>query len=75
MRSTGEVMGVADYFGTAFDKAQIAAGNALPLSGAMCIKVNDHDKPEAEQIAERFTAMGVAIAEKDGTANYMRHHV
>ena len=35
MRSTGEVMGIADSFGMAFAKAQLAADNALPLEGAM----------------------------------------
>ena len=44
MRSTGEVMGIADSFGMAFAKAQIAADGALPLEGAVFVTVNDHDK-------------------------------
>ena len=43
MRSTGEVMGIADSFGMAFAKAQIAADGALPLEGAVFLTVNDHD--------------------------------
>ncbi len=41
MRSTGEVMGVADNFGEAFAKAQIAAGQQLPLKGTVFLSVND----------------------------------
>ena len=44
MKSTGEVMGVADNFGEAFAKAQIAAGQVLPTSGTIFMSVNDHDK-------------------------------
>ena len=44
MRSTGEVMGIADSFGMAFAKAQISADGALPLEGAIFVTVNDHDK-------------------------------
>ena len=44
MKSTGEVMGVADNFGEAFAKAQLAAGQKLPTQGAVFISVTDHDK-------------------------------
>ena len=44
MKSTGEVMGVADTFGEAFAKAQIAAGQELPVKGTIFMSVNDHDK-------------------------------
>ncbi|MGH7535227.1 MAG: carbamoyl-phosphate synthase large subunit, partial [Gemmatimonadales bacterium] len=44
MRSTGEVMGIADSFGMAFAKAQASADGALPLAGAVFITVNDPDK-------------------------------
>jgi carbamoyl-phosphate synthase large subunit len=43
MRSTGEVMGIADSFGMAFAKAQEAAGGELPLEGGVFITVNDRD--------------------------------
>ena len=45
MKSTGEVMGVADNFGEAFAKAQAAAGQLLPTSGTVFISANDRDKP------------------------------
>jgi carbamoyl-phosphate synthase large subunit len=41
MRSTGEVMGISDSFGSAFGKAQLAADNVLPIEGAIFITVND----------------------------------
>ena len=44
MRSTGEVMGIADGFGMAFAKAQAAVDGSLPLEGAIFITVNDNDK-------------------------------
>ena len=72
MRSTGEVMGVADSFGTAFAKAELAAGNGLPLSGNVFVTVNDGDKPNAVGIARRFHEMGFGILATDGTARYLR---
>jgi carbamoyl-phosphate synthase large subunit len=73
MRSTGEVMGIADSFGMAFAKAQISADGGLPQSGAVFITVNDHDKPTVIQIARRFHEMGFAVLATDGTARYLRH--
>jgi carbamoyl-phosphate synthase large subunit len=72
MRSTGEVMGLADSFGTAFAKAQIAADNALPTSGAIFITVNDADKPTVVPIARRFHEMGFKLFATEGTARYLR---
>jgi carbamoyl-phosphate synthase large subunit len=72
MRSTGEVMGVSDSFGTAFAKAELAAGNGLPLSGNVFLTVNDRDKPNAVGIARRFHEMGFGILATDGTARYLR---
>ena len=72
MRSTGEVMGVSDAFGMAFAKAQLAAGNGLPLTGTVFVTVNDRDKPKAVGIARRFHDMGFSIAATEGTAAYLR---
>jgi carbamoyl-phosphate synthase large subunit len=72
MRSTGEVMGIADSFGMAFAKAQISADGALPLSGAIFVTVNDHDKPSVVPIARRFHALGFRIVGTEGTARYLR---
>ncbi len=72
MRSTGEVMGIADSFGTAFAKAELAAGNGLPLSGTVMLTVNDHDKPKAVELAHRFHTMGFRLVATTGTARYLR---
>ncbi len=68
MRSTGEVMGVSESFGTAFAKAQLSAGNGLPREGNVMVTVNDHDKPLAVKIAKRFHAMGFGLIATEGTA-------
>jgi carbamoyl-phosphate synthase large subunit len=72
MRSTGEVMGIADSFGSAFAKSQIAASNGLPLSGTVLITVNDPDKPTVTPIARRFHEMGFEIVATSGTSRYLR---
>ena len=56
MKSTGEVMGGASSFGTAFAKAQLGAGQRLPLSGAAFISVNNDDKPNVLGIARDLAA-------------------
>jgi carbamoyl-phosphate synthase large subunit len=71
MRSTGEVMGIATTFGSAFAKAQLAADNELPLGGAIFITVNDGDKPNIIPIARRFHEMGFALYSTSGTARYL----
>ena len=68
MRSTGEVMGVARDFPTAFAKAQAAAGAALPTSGTVFITVTDADKPAAYAIAQALHDQGFSIVATRGTA-------
>jgi carbamoyl-phosphate synthase large subunit len=68
MKSTGEVMGVADNFGEAFAKAQIAAGQVLPLKGTVFLSVNDHDKEGAVSLARQFVEMGFHLVATHGTA-------
>ncbi len=68
MKSTGEVMGVADNFGEAFAKAQIAAGQVLPLQGTVFLSVNDHDKERAVSLARQFVEMGFHLVATHGTA-------
>jgi carbamoyl-phosphate synthase large subunit len=72
MRSTGEAMGVDDSFGMAFAKAQLSAGNDLPLEGLVVITVNDHDKPTMVPIARRLFDMGFRMAATEGTARYLQ---
>jgi len=72
MRSTGEVMGISDSFGSAFFKAQLAADNILPTQGAIFITVNDSDKRGVTPIARRFYEMGFRLVATTGTAKYLR---
>ena len=72
MRSTGEVMGISDSFGSAFFKAQLAADNVLPTQGAIFITVNDLDKKGVTPIARRFYEMGFRLVATGGTAKYLR---
>ena len=68
MKSTGEVMGIAADFPTAFGKAQAAAGVLLPTEGAVFITVTDTDKPAATQMAARFHDLGFEVIATGGTA-------
>jgi carbamoyl-phosphate synthase large subunit len=68
MKSTGEVMGIAADFPTAFAKAQAAAGVLLPTEGAVFITVTDTDKPAATQMAARFHDLGFELIATGGTA-------
>ncbi|HEX4465032.1 MAG TPA: carbamoyl-phosphate synthase large subunit [Solirubrobacterales bacterium] len=68
MKSTGEVMGIAGDFPTAFGKAQAAAGVSLPTEGAVFITVTDTDKPAATQIATQLHDLGFELIATGGTA-------
>ena len=68
MRSTGEVMGISSSFGMAFAKAQLAAGQRLPLSGTVFMSVHDSDKRHTVSIAKELAASGLKIIATRGTA-------
>jgi len=68
MRSTGEVMGIARDFPTAFAKAQAAAGARLPTSGTVFLSVADRDKSAATAIATQIHDMGFKLLATRGTA-------
>ncbi len=68
MRSTGEVMGVAADFQTAFAKAQAAAGASLPASGTVFITVTDFDKPAGAILARDLHDLGFRVVATSGTA-------
>jgi len=67
MRSTGEVLGMADSFGLAFYKAEEAAQPPLPLEGTVLITVADRDKSEVLAVARRFAELGFRIKATQGT--------
>ncbi len=72
MRSTGEVMGIARDFPTAFAKAQAAAGAKLPATGTAFITVADADKPAATGVATVLHDLGFQIIATRGTAQAIR---
>jgi carbamoyl-phosphate synthase large subunit len=74
MKSTGEVMGGAETFGSAFAKAYMGAGQELPQSGTAFISVNNQDKPGVLPIARELSALGFTIVATRGTAAYLRAH-
>jgi carbamoyl-phosphate synthase large subunit len=73
MRSTGEVMGVADNFGEAFAKAQLSAGQMLPTSGMVFVSVEEKDKPRVPELARKFVEMGFGIVATHGTADLVEN--
>jgi carbamoyl-phosphate synthase large subunit len=72
MRSTGEVMGIAHDFPTAFAKAQAAAGAGLPSAGTAFITVTDGDKPAAAGIATQLADLGFNLVATRGTAGSIK---
>src|SRR5579864_6282158 len=72
MKSTGEVMGVADSFGLAFAKAQLGARQRIPVKGRVFISVNDHDKPGVIPIARDLETLGFTLVATRGTAAALR---
>jgi carbamoyl-phosphate synthase large subunit len=72
MKSTGEVMGMADSFGLAFAKAQLAAGHRLPTEGRAFISVNDQHKTQVVAVARDLAALGFKLVATRGTAQVLR---
>ncbi len=72
MKSTGEVMGIAEAFPAAFGKAHTAAGAPLPLEGAVFVSVCDSDKSAATILGQRLHALGFEILATRGTARALQ---
>lgn len=68
MRSTGEVMGIDYDFASSYAKAQIAAGQKLPMSGKVFISMADKYKADAVGLAKQLTDMGYQVVATRGTA-------
>ncbi|AKF81966.1 carbamoyl phosphate synthase large subunit [Myxococcus fulvus 124B02] len=71
MKSTGEVMGLAQDYASAFAKSQLAAGVKLPKSGKVFISVKDDDKPAVVDLARRLRSMGFTLIVTAGTHKYL----
>jgi len=74
MRSTGEVMGIDTDFGRAFAKAQLAAGQDLPLEGTVFISVSDRDKQAVIPVAQEFVQLGFRLLATAGTQKVLAEH-
>ena len=72
MKSTGEVMGIDDDFGSAFMKSQIAAGQRLPLEGKVFVSVKDKDKRSIVYIVKHLVDLGFKIVATPGTADVLK---
>jgi len=72
MRSTGEVLGIADSFGLAYYKAQEAAGQKLPVIGTTLVTISDKDKKKnALEAVRRFKGLGFKVIATSGTKKYL----
>ncbi len=71
MRSTGEVMGLAEDFGLAYAKSELAAGNGVPSEGVAFLSTNDLDKDKLEDIARELLVLGFKLIATKGTARYL----
>jgi len=71
MKSTGEVMGIAADFATAYAKAQLGEGTRLPESGTVFVSVKDSDKPQILDSVKRLIERGFRVVATGGTQSYL----
>jgi carbamoyl-phosphate synthase large subunit len=71
MRSTGEVLGMADSFGLAYFKAQEATQLILPSEGTVLITVTENDRPAVLEVAKQFRDLGFRIKATKGTSEFL----
>jgi carbamoyl-phosphate synthase large subunit len=71
MKSTGEVMGIADDFEIAFAKAQIGAGTLLPTSGTLFVSVKESDKAVIVPAVRTLANLGFTVIATRGTARFL----
>jgi carbamoyl-phosphate synthase large subunit len=74
MRSTGEVLGMADSYGMAFYKSQESTQSPLPIRGTVLITIADRDKNRIIEAAENFRDMGFTILSTGGTRQFLKEH-
>ena len=74
MRSTGEVLGMADSYGMAFFKSQEATQTPLPVKGTVLITIADRDKDKIIETAQNFHDMGFSILSTGGTKQFLEKH-
>jgi carbamoyl-phosphate synthase large subunit len=74
MRSTGEVLGLADSYGMAFFKSQEATQSPLPVKGTVLITIADRDKDRIIETAKNFRDLGFTITATRGTRQFLEKH-
>jgi len=74
MRSTGEVLGIANSFGLAYYKALEAAQQVLPKEGTVLITVSEQDRPAVLEVASQFDKLGFRIKATNGTHRFLAGH-
>jgi carbamoyl-phosphate synthase large subunit len=74
MRSTGEVMGIDVDFGRAYAKAELAAGQKLPLSGKVFVSTSDRDKLAVVPVVRDLIDLGFQIIATSGTQKVLEEH-
>jgi carbamoyl-phosphate synthase large subunit len=74
MRSTGEVMGIDTDFGRAFAKAELAAGEFLPLKGTVFVSMSDRDKSDAANVVKELMQLGFTVMATLGTRRVLQEH-
>jgi carbamoyl-phosphate synthase large subunit len=74
MRSTGEVLGLADSFGLSFFKAEEATQQALPSEGTVLLTVSVKDRPAVLEVANQFNQLEFKIKATDGTCRFLKEH-
>lgn len=74
MRSTGEVMGIDTDFGAAFAKAELGAGQRLPLSGTVFVSMSDRDKPGVVSVVKDLMELGFHVVATEGTRKVLKEH-
>jgi carbamoyl-phosphate synthase large subunit len=74
MRSTGEVLGLADSYGMAFFKSQEATQTSLPVEGTVLITIADRDKERIIEVARNFIDMQFRILATAGTQSFLKQH-
>ncbi|MFP4100839.1 carbamoyl-phosphate synthase large subunit [Coleofasciculus sp.] len=72
MRSTGEVMGIDTDFGKAFAKAELAAGQRLPLSGTVFVSTNNRDKANVVPVVRDLMDLGFNVIATEGTRKALK---
>jgi len=74
MRSTGEVLGIANSFGLAFFKAEEGAQQILPEDGTVLISLSSKEMPAALEMTRQFTELGFKIKATHGTQQFLASH-